>query len=251
MFGEIADLYDRLRPSFPDSLVRELAEVAELGNETRVLEVGAGTGKLTVMLAQYGCDILALEPSAEMAAVLRRNCDSFPVTVLDATFEDADLESSSFHLVVAAQSWHWLDADVRERKAAELLRPGGVLAVVWNVGDVESMPFHNEIDAVYADLAPHMTHASLMANWQRENEPRDWLDGSEDFTSVTVSSHRWSRRLTTHDYVDLLSTHSHHRMLDPALRRRLVDEIAIVVDSHGGEIEEFYDAILFTARRSS
>jgi SAM-dependent methyltransferase len=99
----------------------------------RVLEVGAGTGKATVLLAERGLEVVALEPSVEMAAVARRNCGRFPhVAVTDVTFQNWPAEREAFQLVVSAQAWHWIAAEVRYSKARDVLTPGGALAVFWN-----------------------------------------------------------------------------------------------------------------------
>jgi SAM-dependent methyltransferase len=84
-FGEVAELYDRARPSYPEALVEDLIELAGAGT---ALEVGAGTGKATVLFGQRGVSVLALEPSAEMAAVARRRCARFPeVSIQQVEFE--------------------------------------------------------------------------------------------------------------------------------------------------------------------
>jgi 2-polyprenyl-3-methyl-5-hydroxy-6-metoxy-1,4-benzoquinol methylase len=102
VFGEVAELYDRHRPGYPDPVVDDLIGLAGLEAGTLVLEVGAGTGKATAMFAERGIHVLAVEPSAEMAVVARR------------------------------RSWHWVEPRVGFAKAARVLSPEGVLAAFWN-----------------------------------------------------------------------------------------------------------------------
>ncbi|MEY9988613.1 SAM-dependent methyltransferase [Streptomyces sp. V4I8] len=130
-FDEDAELYDRARPGYPPELFDDLADVAGAGPGRHVLEVGAGTGKATVPLAERGCRITAVELGAGMAAVARRNLAGFEaVNVVTADFETWPLPQEPFDTVVSATAFHWIDPAVRMAKAADALRPGGALAVV-------------------------------------------------------------------------------------------------------------------------
>src|SRR6185369_16029825 len=122
-FDASAELYDAVRPGYPDALAEELLATAG----RRVLEIGAGTGKATVVFARHGASIVALEPGGKLAAVLRRNVAGHDVTVEETTFEAWPI-AQPFDLVMAAQAIHWVDPAVRYHKAAEALAPGGVVA---------------------------------------------------------------------------------------------------------------------------
>jgi protein-L-isoaspartate O-methyltransferase len=106
-FGRVAELYDRARPSYPTAVVDELIERASVRPGDRVLEVGAGTGKLTCLLAERGLAVLALEPSGEMAELARINCERYPlVEVEQVDFERWQPSVPPLPLVVSAQAWH-------------------------------------------------------------------------------------------------------------------------------------------------
>ena len=114
-FGRVADLYDRARPSYPAEVIDELIDAAALQPGSRVLEVGAGTGKATEQLAERGLAVLALEPDAAMAALARRRCASHPlVEISQLAFEDWRAHER-VHAVASAQAWHWIAPDVRWR----------------------------------------------------------------------------------------------------------------------------------------
>src|SRR5262249_19594146 len=126
VFGQVAERYERVRPSYPNALVDE---VTALAGEGRALEVGAGTGKATLMFAQRGVAVHAVEPSAEMASIARRRCADFPeVTIEESDFEDYDGDRHAFALVFSAQAWHWVSPDVKYVRAREALSNGGLLA---------------------------------------------------------------------------------------------------------------------------
>jgi ubiquinone/menaquinone biosynthesis C-methylase UbiE len=107
-FGEVAESYDRGRPGYPEVLVDDVFALCDMSDEARVLEVGAGTGKVTERLARRDLNVLAIEPSPEMAAVARGKLAEYPrVSVVVATFEDWPVEPNAFALLVSAQAWHW------------------------------------------------------------------------------------------------------------------------------------------------
>jgi SAM-dependent methyltransferase len=249
VFGEVAELYDQLRPGFPGALIDDVVRAGSLGEASRCAELGAGTGKLTTRLAPVGCRIVAVEPNDEMRAVLIRNCAAFPnVEVVGSTLEGLDDSLGPFDAVAAAQSWHWFDPAVRVAKVARMLRSGGLLALIWNVAD-DSTNAIERVDVAYQRHAPHLQLASKSTGWQASDDPTGELAASGFFDVLTTCSHRWSRTLTTAEYVDLMRTHSHHRMLDPDVLDRILVEIAGIVDDDGGRIEEVYDAQAFLAVR--
>ena len=125
-FGAAAEVYDRSRPSYPVEAVRwALPQDAR-----RVLDLGAGTGKLTAVLLDLGLDVVAVEPSAEMRARIPARAE-----VLDGSAERIPLPDGSVDAVLAAQAFHWFDLDVALPEIARVLRPGGTLGVLWNERD--------------------------------------------------------------------------------------------------------------------
>lgn len=130
-FEEDAELYERARPRYPRPLVEELTRVTGIGPGSRVLELGPGTGQLTVPPAGFGCRITAVELGPSLAAVARRRLRVRPsAEVVVADFERWELPPQPFDAVVCATAFHWLDPALRLPEAARALRPGGRLALV-------------------------------------------------------------------------------------------------------------------------
>ena len=114
VFGEVADVYDRARPAYPESLVDAVIASARLVAGDPVLESGCGTGKATVPFARRALTMTALEPDPAMASIAQRNCAGLDVSVEITSFEDwAAPPGPGFKLVMAAQSWHWVQPAVR------------------------------------------------------------------------------------------------------------------------------------------
>jgi SAM-dependent methyltransferase len=129
-FGARAELHDRVRPTYPPQVLPLL--FADLAGY-RVVDVGAGTGKLTTVLAAAGLTVEAVEPDPGMRAMLAARLPE--IRVHDGRGEALPLPDSSVDAVVYGQAWHWVDEVAGAHEAARVLRPGGVLAMLWNYAD--------------------------------------------------------------------------------------------------------------------
>lgn len=130
-FDGAAERYDLARPGYPSEMVDDLVAVAGLTEHSSILEIGCGTGQLTVPLARLGATVTAIELGARLAALARRNLADHPaVTVVTGAFEDLPPPERGHDLVVAATSFHWLDEATRVERCARALRPRGWLAVI-------------------------------------------------------------------------------------------------------------------------
>ncbi|MGW1475782.1 methyltransferase domain-containing protein [Streptomyces olivaceus] len=134
VFNEVPELYDRVRPGYPDELFADLVAITGMDDKSSVLEVGCGTGQATRSLAALGCSVTAIEPGLEMAALARHRISSFRnVAVETSTFEEWDDRSRRFDALVAASSWHWVDPSIGWQRAHDVLYPGGWMALLGHV----------------------------------------------------------------------------------------------------------------------
>ena len=242
LFGEVAEQYDAARPSYPEALFDAVVEYGALRAGDAALEIGAGTGKATMAFVARGLRVHALEPSAEMAAVLRAK----GVELEEAMFESWPVRNGAFRLVYAAQAWHWVHGADRYERVASTLEPGGTLAVFWNQGREWTGDLGAANDAVYDEHAPHLTHG--VSRWQLDNSIAQ-IEGSGRFGEVAKRVFTWEQRYSTSEWLTLLGTHSDHRILPEARRRRLHGAVGAVIDAHGGSVDAIYDATLFLASR--
>lgn len=242
-FDRAAAAYDAARPSYPEA-IGELLAARVTGR--RALEIGAGTGLCTALLARHGFAVTALEPGGNLAAVLRAKAIA-NVAVAVSTFEAWQPGDARFDLVASAQAIHWIDPAVRYTRPADLLRPGGALAVIRNETTWPDAALRAELDVAYARWTEPGERLSLD---QIEHGYVAEIDASARYGAVEVVRVPWQRRYTTAGYLALLDTYSDHAVRDTATRAGLGSAIAKAIDRRGGSIDMAYVALVFLAFRA-
>ena len=251
-FDAVSDLYDRYRPRYPESLISDLSSLAEIAPESRLLEIGTGTGIATLPLARRGYATTCLEPGVRLAAIAREKLSDFQrVAVVEETFEAWNGEPAAFDLVFSAQAFHWLDPETRFQKVATVLKPHASLAVFGHARTADHSAVGRALDDVYTRLAPGIDLATAM-QWYARAGPIPQLFADSGLFEVVQSRHYpWSSRFRTEDYLNLLRTHSGHNVLPEPQKSELLDAIAREIARFGGEIEVAYETHLHIAQRAA
>jgi SAM-dependent methyltransferase len=257
VFDEVPDLYDRVRPSYPDALFSDLVSIAGIDQRSAVLEVGSGTGQATRSLAGLAGSVTAVERGPAMAALAAERLAGFPnVEVETASFEKWDDRGRRFDLLVAAASWHWVDPAVGWRRAHELLRPGRWMALLGNV--VVRRPGEPEVYAETADL--HERFSPATADWgdpPLEEEVRatgeGWglvVDPGALFGPTIVRWYPIMQWFDADGFADLLRSMSPYRALDADVRESLVGAIADRIRTRmGNRVARRYLSVLRVGQR--
>ncbi len=144
-----ADVYERGRPDYPAAAIARIVEKLELRPGRTVLDLAAGTGKLTRLLVPSGANVVAVEPVREMRVELERRVPA--VAVLAGTAERIPLADGWVNAVTVGQAFHWFKADEALREIRRVLRPGGGVALVWNARD-ERNPLQAALSSVIDPL---------------------------------------------------------------------------------------------------
>jgi SAM-dependent methyltransferase len=218
-FAHAVGDYERGRPGFPDRAIAFLDDRLSLGPGRTLLELGAGTGKLTRLLAPSGVRILAVEPLAAMREALSHNLRD--VEIFDAVAEDLPLTDGSVDAAVAAQAFHWFDAERALSELARVLRRGAPIALVWNVRD-ESVPWIQKLTELiepYRGDAP--SHRSL--RWKAA------FDASDAFPAPELTSFPYAHDTTREGIVARVSSISFIASLAPEERERVAAAVRRLV----------------------
>jgi SAM-dependent methyltransferase len=250
-FNSVAELYDEVRPGYPQALIEDTLTLSEIPPDGRILEIGCGTGKATLPFARRGYAMLCLELGDELAAVAARNCLLYPrVEIQNVSFEDWSLQRASFDLVISAQAFHWIPHEIGFPKSAAALKDSGSIALFWNHYPPQETAIRGALDQVYREKAPQLARSpgktdpeGLIARTVER------IDTSGLFGDVAVRRYPWTAQYTSEQYTKLLNTYSDHLSLDEDTRRRLFNAISDRINEFGGTITRPYLAVLYLARK--
>jgi len=235
-FNEVAALYHRVRPRYPDELFDIIGSLPEMDTGSRVLELGCGTGIATGPLLDRGFDVTAIEPGAALVAVARAELTSFPgFRCIETRFEDWALPEQPFDLVFSATAFHWLDRRIRVTRSASALRSGGYLAIASYRhvagGDID---FFNAVQECYGAHMPGARGDEQLQEADHIRPATAELVRGATFEDPAVHRRVIEEAYDRDGYLDLLSTYSGHRLLDHDRRIALFDCIGERIDRMPG-----------------
>jgi SAM-dependent methyltransferase len=209
-FGSAAAAYERGRPSYPPEAIDWLLP----RGARKVLDLGAGTGKLTTRLVERGLDVVAVDPIPDMLEVLRT---SLPETrALLGTAEDIPLEDNSVDAVLVAQAWHWVDPERAIPEVARVLRPGGRLGLVWNTRD-ERLGWVRELGQIIGS----------------DGDGRRFdVELPAPFVERQRHQVEWTNYLTPQALIDLVASRTYCITSPAEVRTRTLDQVRELLATH-------------------
>jgi ubiquinone/menaquinone biosynthesis C-methylase UbiE len=213
-FSAAADAYERGRPGYPREAMAWIAERLGIGPGRDILDLAAGTGKLTRALVPFGGRVIAIEPIDEMREHLFAALPD--IEAFDGTAESIPLPDGSVDAVTCGQAFHWFRVEEALREIHRVLRPGGALALVWNVRDL-SDPLQARVQEI---LAPHGEDVRS----HRDIEPAELLAG-DLFGPVEHRSWPYVQQLSRAHLVDRISSTSYIAILDPDARAEVLSQV--------------------------
>jgi SAM-dependent methyltransferase len=244
-FGTVAAAYAEYRPDYPLDAVRWC--VAPLGRDLahlRILDLGAGTGKLTAQLARLGADVTAVEPDPAMLDELRRGLPSVPSH--PGTAEQIPLADGAVDAVLCGQSLHWFNLERALPEIARVLVPGGVLGALWNSDD-------DRVEWV-AGLQEAAEHVASPALSQRRNEdamvelaPPTAGASAALFEDSDRAEFPHAQRLTADRLAAVIGTHSQVLVMEPERRARLLAQVRSYLASRPETADGEFDLPMVTS----
>ena len=255
-FDAWADEYDRYRPTYPDQLFAFMTRELELPGTPRVADLGAGTGRASIAMAALGWRVTAVEPGGPMLDVLRARAadEGLLIEAVQATAEATGLPAAAFDLATAAQAFHWFDKPAALAEMARVVRPGGGLALFWNVRDEERSPFVAEYHRILERFGGVAEGKYLQAGRASgRSSTRAALEAAEGFTAPELHELHHALSATANGFIGMAFTASYIRALDPEAQERFRTETLDLLARHGHRGDDPftvpYRVDLWTARR--
>lgn len=223
-FQDGGEHYDRVRPGYPAGSADWLiGNVGMTAGAADAADIGAGTGKFTALLVERGLGVSAVDPSTDMLAQLRRTLPG--VIAFEGTAEATGLADAAFDVVSVAQAWHWCDPRLASTELARILRPGGVLGLIWNQLDT-SVPWVHRLSRIM--------HAGDV------HKPDFRPAVGPEFAGLESHLTRWEDPVTTIDIVELAKSRSYYLAAAESTRAKVRANLDWYLHEHlahsGGEV---------------
>ena len=212
-FQDGGEHYERVRPGYP----QDSADWLIPAGTRDVADIGAGTGKFTALLVERGLHTVAVDPSADMLEQLRRTLPD--VTAVEGRAEDTGLEPQSFDVVTVAQAWHWCDPRLASTEISRILRPHGVLGLIWNQLDT-AVPWVHRLSRIMHAGDVHKPHFRPPVG--------------PEFTGLESHLTRWEDSVTTEDIQELTKSRSYYLAASEPTRAKVMANLDWYLHEHLG-----------------
>ena len=241
-FNAVPEVYDKLRPGYPEELYQAVFSYVQFGPACAALEIGIGTGQAAPPVLKTGCALTAVEYGDQLAQVCRDKFRDYPrFSVITGKFEDACLPENAFELVYSATAFHWIPEETGYPKVFRVLKPGGAFARFAN------HPYQAKDNPELSEAIQH-AYAQYYYPYYKK-QPSKPAEFTEDraaaiakiadkygFTDTRYALFHRQRILTAAEYRSLLGTYSDHIAIGESVREPFHDAIEEAINRHGGSI---------------
>ncbi|MBN3949260.1 MAG: class I SAM-dependent methyltransferase [Nostoc sp. NMS7] len=251
-YSPAAEAYNKARPRYPQDLIRQVVELAQLSTDSKILEVGCGPGTATVGIAQLGCSIISLEPNPDFFQLAQQNCQPYSnVEIQNTSFEEWKLKPLEFDAVLAASSFHWISPEVGYPKAANALKENGYLILLWNKELQPSYEVYQSLSEVYQVHTPSLDR-------YEDQETQEYIlrqlgnmsIDSGQFKDLISGQVRSEVTYTVDEYLTLLNTYSPYIKLDPHNKESLFSGLRHRIENDlGGSLQLSYISAFHIAQK--
>jgi len=252
-FNLVPALYDEIRPGYPAEFVRQIKEYAQLPEGADILELGPGTGQMTGHFIDKDYHIWGLELGENMAKFMTQKFAAYKnIEIKTQSFEEWEATDSAFDLFISAQAFHWIDPEFGINKAAKILRPGGTIALVWNLDVSENTPFYKSATPLHEKYYPAEPEDRKPCLGAHFGIYRDTLKKSAAFAKFTVQEFDWEKVYSSEEWIKLKNTFSPDLRMPVKKREQFHSELKQLIDEEfGGKATRYYRAVSVMAKKVS
>jgi SAM-dependent methyltransferase len=235
-FDAWAGEYDRFRPGYPDELFDVIQARLQLPARPTVVDLGAGTGRASLAMAELGWRVTSVEPGKAMLELLHAAATDagLVVSTVQASAEETGLDPESADLVTAAQAFHWFEKDRAMDEIARILRPGGGVALFWNVRDTERSAFVADYQELLARHAAAGADTGRYEAVGRDETRRAFETHTAAFEEPEIVTLHQEVQMTDEEFIGMAFTASYVRTgMPPEVQDRFRIELAGALGRHG------------------
>ena len=241
-FDTKVSLYEKMRPDYVDDIYRAIFEYVHIDENSRVVEVGSGSGQATLPILKTGCEFTSVEYGKNFSNLLMEKYKGYDrFKVITGKFEEVGLENDKYDLVFSATAFHWVPEEIGYPKVHSILKNGGAFARFANRPRIckDDPDFAAEIDNIYEDY--YNKYYGLRSGtkpWFTEDKAKEisLIPAKYGFRDIKYYLFYRDRVFTAKEYVGLLGTYSDHIAIEESIRKEFFDRIEEVINEHGGSI---------------
>ncbi len=250
-FDNASQDYDTTRPLYVRGIYDEIFRYKPVGEESRVLEIGIGSGKATLPILEKGCRLQAVEPGDSLADIAEQRFEKYErFSLYRQRLEDFRERPESFDLIYSATAFHWIPEEYGYRRVYELLKKGGAFArFAYHAGpDQGRKALSREIQDLYRE---YMSHEDAPGEYGEDDAAETARIAEKyGFSDITYRLYHTEKDFSADGYLKLLRTYPDHMRLEEEKRRKLFDGIHRLIQMNGGVITVYYTMDLQLARKS-
>jgi len=250
MFDRAAEYYDTFRPSYPSEIVDKIISATNITSNSKLLEIGAGSGKATTLFVPYNYEILCVDPGENLVKNGRIKFSEYNKIKFEvARFEELNLLPKYYDVVFSAQSFHWIPQPIGYEKCSYILKDNGHLALFWNM----YITYDNELDQElielsnkYGGFADFLTKNGCE---ERIESIKTGIENSGHFNTPLIHRVLWNQRYTADEYFGFALTGNHFVQKSELEKSKAYDDIGKLAFKHGGIINRPYLCVLYIASK--
>lgn len=238
-YDSVAEEYERIRPEFPPELIEVLITHTGVDNSSQLLEIGAGTGKATMPLAQKGYKVDCIEIEPKMADILINKCSLYPnISVTVDNFETwGNVKDSSYDLIYSAQAFHWIDEKIKYGKCYNLLKINGHLALFWYFSVIEFTEVFNKLNSIFSKYNTGFACTGMDDCQKFFDREKESIENSVYFHNIRTFTFESLSMIQTADlFIKRFNTTSAFASLDTQGKSIINEELSEAINTMGGNV---------------
>ncbi|PSB22452.1 SAM-dependent methyltransferase [filamentous cyanobacterium CCP1] len=241
-YSPAAEAYHQVRPRYPEELIQQVVEIAQLSANSTLLEIGCGPAIATHSFASLGCSMTCLEPNPDFYQLAQQNCAPYPhVEIQNLSFEEWEPKTRKYDAVLAASSFHWIPPDIGYPKAANALHPDGYLILLWNKELQPRYEVYQQLSEIYQAIAPALgCYEDRAMQEEILQELGQMSIDSGKFKNLISGQIASEVTYSVDEYLMLLTTYSPYLKLELQQRQQLFEQLRHAIEKNGSTIQLSY-----------